>query len=124
MSFRVPNRYRLRAGRLASDDTDGNNGLFMLPSSVFSPEQTGQPLTVIASDGAGWEHVSVSRVDRCPSWGEMCAVKALFWERDDCVVQYHPSERDYVDFHPRCLHLWRPIGVDFPRPPAMLVGPA
>ena len=51
--------------------------------------------------------ISVSLVDRCPTWQEMCGVKRRFFEPEDCVVQYHPPESTYVNDHPYCLHLWR-----------------
>jgi hypothetical protein len=70
-----------------------------------------------------WEHVSVSRERRIPNWEEMCFGKRLFWDDDECVVQFHPPKSDYVNCHPRCLHLWRPVGGGFPTPPSMLIGP-
>jgi hypothetical protein len=75
------------------------------------------------ADGCGWEHVSVSLADRCPTWDEMAWVKDLCWGPDACVVQYHPPRAEYVNCHPYCLHLWRPAGAELPRPPAGLVGP-
>ena len=102
---------------MASADANGNNGCFAIPL------KHGQAVMVIASDGAGWEHVSVSRRDRCPTWDEMCQVKDMFWDQEDCVVQFHPPRSEYVNFHPYCLHLWRPIAGDPLTPPAFLVGP-
>lgn len=117
MTFQVPNKYRIRTGRLATTEIHGNNGAFDL---VLKHRQV---VFVIASDGMGWEHVSVSRSDRCPTWDEMCQVKALFWGEEDCVVQYHPPSSDYVNNHPRCLHLWRPTkGIKIPMPPSIMVG--
>lgn len=81
MTFRVPEKYRVRMGNLASTAEFGNNGAFIVRLEHH------QMVTVIASDGLGWEHVSVSRRDRCPTWGEMCQVKDLFWGSQDCVVQ-------------------------------------
>lgn len=81
------------------------------------------PVRIISSAGDGWEHVSVSLENRAPSWAEMCWVKDLFWSPDECVIQYHPPEADYVNHHPYCLHLWKPIGVELPRPPTDFVGP-
>ena len=52
----------------------------------------------------------------------MCFVKTVFWDREDCVVQFHPPESEYVNDHPFCLHLWRPVGVVIARPPALTVG--
>src|SRR5262245_31661771 len=64
---------------------------------------------VVMSAGAdshyGWEHVSVSCVDRTPTWTEMCFVKDLFWRDDETVVQYHPRKQDYVNHHACCRHL-------------------
>ena len=64
----------------------------------------------------GWEHVSVSCSNRCPNWPEMAFVKDLFWGPDECVVQYHPPEKDYVNNHPGVLHLWK-APVVMPMPP-------
>ena len=116
MSFHVPNKYRIKEGAAGSDDSIGNAGAFLVPL------KHGQQVYVIASDCMGWEHVSVSRRDRCPTWDEMCQIKDLFWGAEDCVVQYHPPRSEYVNIHPNCLHLWRKIGYDFPMPDSILVG--
>lgn len=117
MSFHVPNLCRIRTGQLASSDSEGNNGAFMVKccwGNVFC----------VASDGAledsgAWEHVSVSvyQKKKPPTWECMCFIKKLFWDEDDCVIQYHPPKRVYVNCHPGCLHLWRPVGVELPMPP-------
>ena len=91
-------------------------------NGVFAVKRRGAILRMIASDGEGWEHVSVSLVDRCPTWDEMCYVKDLFWLSTECVMQLHPPERDHVNNHPFCLHLWRPSADNIPRPPADFVG--
>jgi hypothetical protein len=116
MSFKVPNKYRVREGRMASDESFGNNGAFIVSL------RHKQDVFVIASDAFGWEHVSVSRRDRCPTWEEMCQIKDQFWDAEDCVVQFHPPASEYVNNHPRCLHLWRQIGSEFPLPDSLLVG--
>lgn len=76
-----------------------------------------------AVPGGGWEHVSVTKNNgkRCPTWDEMCAIKAMFFEPDEVVMQLRPSEKDYVNIHPYCLHLWRPVGQDIPLPPVEFV---
>lgn len=112
----APNQYRVRRGPFASDESDGNNGAF------FVPQRKGAPLKVICSDGEGWEHVSVSLPDRCPTWEEMCRIVALFWDDDDCVMQLHPPRAQWISNHPYCLHLWRPIGQSIPLPPSVMVG--
>lgn len=113
------NKGRVRCGMFASDDSLGFNGAFRLWIN-------GARVNVIASDGLGWQHVSVSLQDHPatpPKWDVMCAVKDLFWEDEDCVVQFHPPKSDYVNNHTGCLHLWRCTdGREQPRPPAILVG--
>ena len=116
MGFHVPNEFRVRSGKYASPNEYGNNGAFTIP---FQQRQ----LDIIASDGEGWEHVSVSLMGRCPNWIEMCFIKDMFWDESDCVVQYHPPKSDYVNHHSYCLHLWRLIKGEVPRPASMLVGP-
>ncbi len=119
MSFKVPNQYRITRGQMASTADDGNNGAFF----VRGPNRKETcPLMVIATDGMGWEHVSVSLPGRCPTWAEMCFIKGLFWDDDDCVMQLHPPKSDWVNNHSYCLHLWRPVDQDIPRPMSELVG--
>lgn len=115
--FKVPEKFRVKTGIYASDETFGTNGQFIVISLKLP-----RPLRIIASDGGGWEHVSVSLQDRCPSWDEMNFTKDLFWDEDDCVVQFHPPRADYINNHPYCLHLWRPIGIELPKPWHRLVG--
>jgi hypothetical protein len=126
--MKVPEKYRIRNGKLATSIEDGNNGLFLIPAiGRLRP----LPLTCIASDGSdwekiglplpAWEHVSISTVDRVPNWAEMCLVKSLFWDGEDVVIQFHPREKDYVNVHHHTLHLWRPIGVELPTPPRVTV---
>ncbi len=104
MSFHVPHKYRIRSGPHASDDSYGNNGAF---GFIVKSSKSRKPLYVIASDGEGWEHVSVSLPDRTPIWEEMSIIKKLFWDDEDLVVQFHPPRSKYVNNHPYVLHMWR-----------------
>ena len=80
-------------------------------------------LRVVASWGGGWDHVSVSRASRCPDWNDMCRVKDLFFEAEECVVQYHPPRSTYKNVHKFCLHLWKPQGLAVPMPMPEMVAP-
>jgi len=91
--------------------------VFELPSPV-----DGKMLRVIASSGGGWDHVSVSRRNRCPNWPEMSHVKNLFFRPDETVMQLHVPASDHVNDHEFCLHLWRPQDAEIPRPPKWMVG--
>lgn len=125
--FKVPEKYRIKYHKnplLNTTEQNGNNGCFEIPLSYSVTA------FIIASDGAGWEHISVHLNDtklaknknRTPTWAEMSKIKAMFWDDEDCVVQYHPPKSEYVSNHDFTLHLWRQIGKDFPRPPHQLVG--
>jgi len=81
-------------------------------------------LAILATSGDAevpWEHVSVSRQDRAPTWAEMDRVKRLFWDDTETVMQLHVPRSSHVNVHPHCLHLWRPIGTEIPLPPTIAV---
>ena len=109
---------RVREGDYGSDPSWGSYGAFFIHGPC------GCELKIIASGGdeTGWEHVSISTQRRSPNWQEMCFVKNLFWEPEECVMQLHPPESTYVNNHQFCLHLWRPTKETIPLPPSILVG--
>lgn len=98
---------------------DGNNGHFWIPFQ-------GRKMLVLASDGEGWDHVSVSfgkGSKKCPNWAQMCFIKELFFEDYEWVVQFHPAQDANISHHAFCLHLWRHQSIEFPQPEGILVGP-
>lgn len=115
------NGYRLQSPALvkmwgwAGDETCG---AFEIPSPI-----DGGSLRVIASSGEGWDHVSVSRTNRCPNWPEMEFIKRRFFRDDETAMQLHVPPSDHLNCHQHCLHLWRPQNVEIPRPPAIMVAP-
>lgn len=113
------NQYRVNTMNLYGWNGDSGNGMF----KVFVH---GKSFLCLASNGGGWEHVSVSpgspNRKKCPTWDEMCAIKDMFFEPEETVVQYHPPKSDYVNNHLYCLHMWRPLDQEIPRPPAIFVG--
>lgn len=111
-------KHRIRVGQFGSSEIDGFNGMFMIP--IY-----GEIFRVIASDGLGWQHVSVSkhnRPNRVPNHDHLCKIKELFWGRDVWCCHFYPPQSQYVNNHPGCLHLWRPTREFLPTPPAELVG--
>jgi len=116
---------KLEDGRFLSGDYRSQfgdpHGAFRITGPI------GTDLVILSSGtgdmAKGWEHVSVSTKYRIPNWTEMSFVKDLFWREDECVVQYHPPKSDYVNYHPHCLHLWRPLNAEMPMPPSLFVGP-
>lgn len=122
MAFKLPEKYRVVRGEFATKPGEPG-GMFLIR---LDPRDS-MPVRVIASDGSttlgrGWDHVSVSLPTRCPSWDEMCKVKALFWDDEDAVMQLHPPKSQWISNHRYCLHLWRPLGQGIPMPPSSLVG--
>lgn len=117
--FSVPEKFRVKTGPMRSTIKDGNNGCFQIRTLKFKRQ-----FNCIVSDGMGWEHVSVSLHDRCPTWEEMCFIKSQFWDDEDFVVQMHPPKSEWVNNHNYCLHLWRKAGTDdfCERPPSIMVG--
>jgi len=95
---------------------DDSSGRFFVPSPI-----DGAPMTVIASAYEGWDHVSVSRGTRCPNWPEMDHIKRMFFRADETAMQLHVPDKDHINVHPYCLHLWRPHARAIPRPPADMV---
>ena len=108
------NQYRIEFYGSMGDE---RNGAFRVPIG-------NKYAFVIASDGMGWEHVSVSmeNVERCPKWNEMCKIKDMFFEENEVVMQLHPKKSEYVNNHNYCLHLWKPLQDKIPTPPPILVG--
>jgi hypothetical protein len=129
--------YRVRYGPMGSTESFGCNGQFVLP--VRTLKRADQPsrlelargavalrdawrLNVQISDQLGWEHLSCSTPTRCPTWDEMAFVAGLFWDKEDTLIQYRPPLSDYINVHQFCLHWFRPIGIDIPIPPSILIG--
>ncbi len=100
---------------MARRSNDGFNGFIYI---------RGWEGTVIASWGGGWEHVSVSprKNNYTPTWDDMCAIKELFFDDDEAVIQIHPPKDEYVNNMPNCLHLWRANDKEMVLPPAFMVG--
>ncbi len=110
--------HRVRDGQRGSDASYGNNGAFEIPLGNES-------LGVVASDGEGWDHVSVQVVgplgSRTPSWDDMDYVRKLFFRGDEWVVQYHPPTDKHLNDHPLVLHMWRSQRETVPVPPSWMV---
>jgi hypothetical protein len=120
--MKFPDQFRDKSNDQYHTSDGAPFGMFQIPGR----HANGRALRIIACDGEGtnWEHVSVSipgMPTKCPSWEEMCIVKALFWDATECVVQFHPPESDYINNHSGCLHLWRHVD-GHALPPSILVG--
>lgn len=79
-------------------------------------------LHFIFSNGCGWEHLSISTPAKTPSWEQMARMKEIFFRDDEVCMQLHPKKEDYVNLHEHCLHIWKPIDIEIPTPPNIMVG--
>ena len=127
VTFSVPEMYRMTDGFMGSDESYGCNGVFIIPVEYNEPGI--KYYQVIASDGMGWRHVSVTMLNEqkepantMPSWEDMCYLKDLFWDKEACVVQFHPPHSEYVNNVQYCLHLWEPTYMKLPMPDSIMVG--
>jgi hypothetical protein len=100
-------------------DGDGTCGAFFVPQP-----HGGRHLLCIASSEGNWDHVSVSMKSKCPSWNDMSHVRRLFFKPEETVMELHVPNVEHINFHPYCLHLWRPQAVPIPLPPSIFVGPS
>lgn len=95
---------------------DANSGVFLIPSPYNK-----WPLRVIASNGEGWDHISVSKEKRPPTWMEMEYIKRLFFKPDEVAMQLHVKPTDHINLASNCLHIWRPHDQVIPLPPTAMV---
>jgi hypothetical protein len=103
--------------KIFGGEGDETCGVFAVPSPI-----DGARMHVIASSELGWDHVSVSRKNRCPNWQEMEHVKKLFFEDGETAMQLHVPVEDHLSHHPYTLHIWRPNdGREIPMPPPIMV---
>jgi hypothetical protein len=113
-------RHRVRRGKLIEHfggyTGDGTCGAFLICSPV-----DGGLLRVIAANDGTWEHVSVSRRDRCPTWAEMEHIKRRFFHDDETAFELHVPPSEHINMHSHCLHMWRPCDGSIPMPPSILV---
>lgn len=86
----------------------GLNQYNMLEARAYS---TDNGLTVIVGRDTTHHgsllHVSISRRDRYPTWGEIKAVREVFYSPDIDVMMVMPKRADYVNLHKNCFHLWQ-----------------
>jgi hypothetical protein len=90
------------------------------PGAWYIAAQIGD-IRVLATNGLGWDHVSVSLEYRCPLYDEMKAIKRLCFRDDEWAMELHAPPSKHISRHPYVLHLWRPHDVAIPTPPEIMV---
>jgi hypothetical protein len=66
-------------------------------------------------DGKTAEHISVSHRNpkKMPDWDTLTKIKDLFFYPEEECVQFFPKHSQYVNMVENCLHIWRPVGLDW-----------
>jgi hypothetical protein len=119
MKKTMPERYRVKMGAVAFEISNTTSGFFKIPH----PKIANYYFEVILSSPGDWERVSVMlsspkrKVERKPTWDEMCLVKSLFFEEAETVVQFHHGIESKPGNEPLyCLSLWRSTNGEYPQP--------
>jgi hypothetical protein len=93
----------------------GFAGPFSVPG-IASPAWRWDKCNILASvevvDGQRWLHISAS-AKKLPTHWQLCRIRAAFFSPDSVVVAVFPPESEYINHHPRVLHLWERL--DGPR---------
>jgi len=57
-------------------------------------------------EGKWWLHVSCAKSDSLPTWEDLKEVKNIFIGKNKKSVQILPNEKQYINIHKYCLHLY------------------
>jgi hypothetical protein len=60
-------------------------------------------------NGKRWRHFSVSYRSRCPIYPELQQVRRIFAGHNNAAVHVFPPDKEKVNVHPYCLHLFSPL---------------
>lgn len=122
------NQFRVTEGEGASTDADGMNGNF-----TFKVGDAIVQVSSVQNSPEGWNHVIcaafehpksniISRLTaqqprpRMTNGEETMAVKRLFFEDDETVVEYWPKKGSFLPMSLHARHLWQRIHSDVATP--------
>lgn len=62
---------------------------------MFNFKYKSREYEVIASNGGGWDHVSIYPLHQkhMPSWDVMCTLKNICFNDDEVVMELHPAKK-------------------------------
>lgn len=63
-------------------------------------------------DGKRWKHLSVSGMDRLPTWDELHEMKNWLFGFEARAIQVLPPESEYINRNSHVLHLWECLDED------------
>ncbi len=99
----------LKEGPMEEGDIEENLRTGKFRNSMFVHDGFTVMFTVENYGTSAYQHLSISRKDRYPTWDEIVLFRSLFFDDDDEVIQVIPKESNYVNVHDNCFHLWLDI---------------
>lgn len=76
-----------------------------------------------------WKRIQVSllnwwhqQLKVFPTWDEMCAIKDIFFNDDEAIIEIHPSDEYKIYEKDYTIDLWKPLNKELPLPNPDLVG--
>ena len=70
--------------------------------------QFGECYIIVSIDDGKW-HLSISHPNRYPTWDEIKKARYKFMPKDITAAMFLPPEKEYINVHPNCFHLWQII---------------
>lgn len=65
---------------------------------------------ILGSTAESGFHLSISCPDRYPTWDEIAHARFKLVPGDVTMAMLLPGEKDYVNIHANCFHLWQVPG--------------
>jgi hypothetical protein len=85
-----------------------NNGYIEIPCPIIGGKAYRKSAcNIIVSNDNGLWHLSISRTDRYPSWGEIYRARYDLLPDEITMAMYLPPKAEYVNLHPNCFHLYQ-----------------
>lgn len=60
---------------------------------------------IVGVEGGRW-HISIAHPTRYPKWDEIKVARMKYVPHSVTMALLLPGEREYVNVHPNCFHLW------------------
>ena len=78
--------------------------------------QMGRCRIIVSVDAGQW-HLSISTATASPSYKEIKAARYKYIPDDVLMAQLFPSQKEFVNLHPYCHHLWEIKDINHPLAP-------
>lgn len=73
---------------------------------LYDPYGMSVIITGEIHDGKKWLHISFAKPDAMPTYYDIQRVKENYLGKDRKAIMVFPEEKNHVNIHPYCLHLF------------------